>query len=138
MLLIHSVSVIPKKIVYPRYCLVLFRRPINIIRSQNNNKVNLELCFVPLPSGGNTYRSDLNKKLPDRNKKLRYVGYQRACDSNQRACVTSIDTLQAKQLNDRLSKAANLYDGWFSRNVENLDLAPSHSRVSFSSVKGLT
>jgi hypothetical protein len=85
-----------------------------------------------------TYRSDLNKKLPDRNKKLRYVGYQRACDSNQRACVTSIDTLQAKQLNDRLSKAANLYDGWFSRNVENLDLAPSHSRVSFSSVKGLT
>ena len=129
MLLIQSVSAIPKKIVNPRYCLILCRRLLNIQRSRHN-KVNLELCFLPLPSSGTTYRKYLNKQ-PESNKRFRYVGY-----SNQTNCVASINTLQAKQFNERLSKAANLYDGWFSRNVENLDLSPTTSRNS--SVEKLT
>lgn len=127
MLLINSASAIPKKIANHRYCLVLSRRPLNITSSRHHNKINLDLCVIPLPTGGTTYLSDLNKKLPEGNKRFRYVGY-----STQRDCVPSINTLEATQLNERLIKAANLYDGWFSRDVESLDLAPTTSNISFS------
>ena len=120
MVILSPVSLVPRKILNSKGCtVVLSRRPLSINRTRQNNKVNLELHFLPLPSANN-YRNDVNRKLPESNKRFRYVGY-----SNQQNCVTSISILQELQLNERLTKAAQLYDGWFSRDVENLDLAPT-------------
>ena len=125
MLHIKSFSVVSKKVVTPRHCLVFSRRPFNISKLRVN-KVHLEFSYLPLPSsGGSPSRTDLNKKSTELPKKLRYIGY-----ADQRTSVTSINIQEAKQFNERLCKTAELYDGWFSRNVENLDLAPIQFKVS--------
>ena len=114
-------SVIPKK---TRCCLVPQKRPINVNRSKLNNEANLDFHFLPLPVIGSNYPNELNKKHADEDKRYRYIGY-----SNPSTCVTSINKHDATQFKERLSQAAGLYDGWFSRNVENLDLAPSISKA---------
>ena len=122
MLTTQLLSVIPKK---TRCCLVSQKRPINVNRSKLNNEANMDLHFLPLPvvvgsTSWSSYRNELNTKHSDEVKRYRYIGY-----SNQSTCVPSINLHDATQFKERLSKAAELYDGWFSRNVENLDLAPS-------------
>ena len=119
MLPIQLVSTIPRKAVNPRCSLVFHKRPLYNNKSRLNS---LELCFPPLSVIGPNYRNELVKNFPEDNKKYRYIGY-----SIPSTHVTPIGTQQATQFSERLSNAANLYDGWFSRNVENLDLAPSSS-----------
>ena len=121
MLTTQLVSAIPKK---TRCCLVSQKRPINVSRSRLNNEANLSLHFLPLPVVGSNYRNELNRELSAQYERYRYIGY-----SNPSTYVTPIKRNDATQLKERLSKAAELYDGWFSRNVENLDLAPSISKA---------
>jgi hypothetical protein len=120
MLHVKALSVVSKKVVSPRSSQLLQIRTTSVSRPKVN-----KVRFVPLPSTGNIYRLDLNTNTTESHTKYRYVGY-----SDRRTCVTSINTQQASQFNERLCNAAELYDGWFSRNVENLDLAPSISKFS--------
>ena len=120
MLHIKSFYVVPKKVVNPRSSQLLQVRTTSVSRPKVN-----KVRFLPLPSTGTIYKTDLNTKTTESHTRFRYVGY-----SNRRTCVTSINTQQANQFNERLCNAAELYDGWFSRNVENLDLAPSISKFS--------
>ena len=120
MLHIKAFSFIPKKVVNPRSSQLIQTRTTSVGRPKVK-----KIHFLPLPSTGTIYRTDLNTNNTDSRTRFRYVGY-----SDRRTCVTSINTQQANQFNKRLCNAAELYDGWFSRNVENLDLAPSISRFS--------
>ena len=122
MLCVKSLSIISKKVEIARFRLNLHKRPINISRPRVKN-IKIAYRFLPLPaSGTNNYKGDLNKVTKDSYKRYHYIGY-----SEKRSGVALINTQEAQQFEERLRNAADLYDGWFSRNVENLDLAPTPS-----------
>ena len=125
MLCVKSLSVISKRLEIARFRINLHKRPINISRPRvKNNKIAYR--FLPLPASGTNYnKGDFNKVSKDSYKRYHYIGY-----SEKRTGVTSINTQEAKQFEERLQNAADLYDGWFSRKVENLDLAPRPSTAS--------
>ena len=114
------ISFIPKK---TRCGLVNPKRPFNSNKGSSNNPVDLDCYVLPLPVIGSNYRNEL-RKYETNDKRYRYIGY-----SNQSGLGKSFNTKQATELNERLNKQAGLYDGWFSRNVENLDLAPSSPKA---------
>ena len=122
MLQSQLISFIPKK---TRCCLVSPKRPFKSNKSRSDNSVVTDFYVLPLPVVGSNYRNELNRKFPSNDeKRYRYIGY-----SNQGGLVKSFNTNQTTEFNERLNKQAGLYDGWFSRNVENLDLAPSSSKA---------
>ena len=125
MLCVKSLSFISRKAEIAKFCLNLYKRPINISRPRIKN-IKIAYRFLPLPASGTNYnKSDFNKVSKDSYKRYHYIGY-----SEKRTGVTSINTQEAKQFKERLQNAADLYDGWFSRKVENLDLAPRPSTAS--------
>ena len=125
MLSVKSLSVISKKVEIARFRFNLHKRPINISHPRVKN-IKIAYRFLPLPaSGTSNNKSDLNKVTKDSYKRYHYIGY-----SEKRTGVTSINTQEAQQFEERLRNAADLYDGWFSRKVENLDLAPRPSTAS--------
>ena len=124
---IRSLNVLSKSVANTSYSKIASKRLIHVSRIKFN-PVNLSIRFLPLPSAGTTHHKNASlKKKNDSSssKKFRYIGY-----SDFKPCVKAINTEDAKEFDERLFKAAELYDGWFSRNVENLDLAPSLSRTT--------
>ena len=100
-------------------------RPFKSNKGSSNNQVATDFYVLPLPVVGSNYRNELHRNHPESDeKRYRYIGY-----SNQGGLVKSFNTNQTTEFNERLNKQAGLYDGWFSRNVENLDLAPSSSKA---------
>ena len=126
MLYMNSFSVISNKKVIPRYYQVLHKPTISISRRRLNS-VDVEFCIVPRPSTKPCHIIGLKKKVADSHTRFRHLE-ELVCYSDQRNCVISINNQEAKQFKERLCNAADLYDGWFSRNVENLDLAPPSSK----------
>ena len=125
MLCVKSISFISRKAEVAKFRLNLHKRPINISRPGINN-IKIAYRFLPLPaSGTNNNKNDFNKVSKDSYKRYHYIGY-----SEKRTGVASINTQEAKQFEERLRNAADLYDGWFSRNVEKMDLAPRPSSAS--------
>ena len=124
---VKSLTLISKRVANASYHKTFHKRTLHLTKSKSNT-VNLDIHFLPLPSAGVTsHKNTLHTKRNDvsSNKRFRYIGY-----SDFKPCVKAVNTEQAKELDERLFKAAELYDGWFSRNVENLDLAPSSSKAT--------
>ena len=116
------ISFIPKN---TRSCIVSPNRPFKSNKGSSNNQVATDFYVLPLPVVGSNYRNELHRNHPESDeKRYRYIGY-----SNQGGLAKSFNTNQTTEFNERLNKQAGLYDGWFSRNVENLDLAPSSSKT---------
>ena len=124
---IRSVHVLSKSVSNTSHSKIAHKRLLHVSRIKFN-PVNLNIRFLPLPSAGTTHHKNISHKQKNdssSNKRYRYIGY-----SDFKPCVKAINTEDAKEFDERLFKAADLYDGWFSRNVENLDLAPSLSRTT--------
>ena len=119
---------IPKKFINSRCCLVSSKRPINVNNTHPQNILSIESCYEPLsvidPNIQN--HKDANKKSYNEksDKRQHYFG-----NSHKRINMLSVKKQQLINFNERLNKAADLYDGWFSRKVENLDLSPAVSKT---------
>ena len=124
---LKSINVVSRKVASNSYPKNFHKRMLHVSKIKLKT-VNLDIQFLPLPSAGTiSHRNTLHKKKTESSsyKRFRYIGY-----SDFKPCVKAIDSHEAKKLDERLFNAAELYDGWFSRNVENLDLAPSISNSS--------
>ena len=106
------------------------------IRNVHKNRANLDAQIHPLPMDQPSRHhrlppttSNLNSKTtPSRNDKTYYLeAFGQMAMNRQNCFVTTIDVSETNKFKERLNNAAGLYDGWFSRNVENLDLDPSNS-----------